>query len=58
MGVTALVIAVELQEVRIKCIFSDFERGLGRVSKCHICEKGKKVFKKSVFTEFTSRYLI
>ena len=44
MGVTVLVFALGLQEVRTKCIFSNFERGLGRVSKCHICEKGKKVF--------------
>ena len=31
MGVTVLVFAVELQKVRTKCFFSDFERGLGRV---------------------------
>ena len=44
MGVTVLVFAVELQKVRTKCIFSlIFERGLRRVSKYNVCERGKKV---------------
>ena len=45
MGVAVLVFAAELQKVRTKCIFSDFERGLGRVSKQNVCERGKKVLK-------------
>ena len=38
MGVTSLVFAIELQI---------FERGLERVSKSHVCERGKKVLKKT-----------
>ena len=45
MGVTVLVFAVELQKVRTKCRFLDFERGLGRVLKKNVCERGKKVLK-------------
>ena len=55
MGVTVLAFAVELQNMRTKCIF---ERGLGRVSEWNVCERGKKVLKKAVFTEFTSRHPI
>ena len=46
-GVTVLFFAVELQKVRV-----------GRVSKLNVCERGNKVFKKCVYTEFTSRYHI
>ena len=42
MGVTVLVFAVELQKVRTTCISPIFERGLGRDSKWHECERGKK----------------
>ena len=45
MVVTVLVFAVELQKVSTKWIFSDFERGLGQVSKYNVCERGKKVLK-------------
>ena len=38
MGVTLLVFAIELQI---------FERGLERVSKSHVCERGKKVLQKN-----------
>ena len=41
MGVTELVFAVELQKVRTKRIFSDFERGLERDSKWHVKGEGK-----------------
>ena len=47
MGVTVLVFAVELQKVRTKNNFSIFGRGLGRDSKWHVCERGKKVIKNS-----------
>ena len=47
MGVTVLVLEEELQKVRTKCISPIFERGLGRDSKWHVCERGKKVKKKS-----------
>ena len=45
MGVTVLFFAVELQKVCIECIFSNFERGLGRVSKWHVSEREKKLLK-------------
>ena len=45
MGVTVLDFAVKLQKVRTECIFFDFERGLGRVSKYNVCQRGKKVLK-------------
>ena len=49
MGFTVLVFAAELQKVRTKCIFSDFVRGLGRVSKWHVCGRGKKALKKPFY---------
>ena len=52
-----LVFAVELQKLPTKCIFPIFEGGLGRVSKWHVL-KGEESVKKSIFTEFTSRYQI
>ena len=45
-----------LQKMRIHVNPPMFERGLGRVTKWHVCGRGKKAFKKIVFTEFTSRY--
>ena len=58
MGVTALLFAVERQEVRTKCIFSDFWQRTGARFKMSYIWKGEEVLKKSVFTEFTSRCLI
>ena len=51
MGVTVLVFAVEqhAQKVRATCVSSDFERGLGRISKWHVCERGKKALKNPFF---------
>ena len=47
MGVTALVFAAgqHAQKVCTTCASSDFERGLGRVSKWNVCERGKKALK-------------
>ena len=45
MGVTVLVFAVELQKVAPNAYSPIFERGLGRVSKQNVCERGKKVLK-------------
>ena len=58
MGVTLLVFAVELQKVSNKCIFSDFWEGTGASVKIECMWKGEESIKKSVFTEFTSRYYI
>ena len=56
MGVTVLVFAVVLQKVRTKCIFSNFWERTGARFKMACMWKGKESNKKSVFTEFTSRY--
>ena len=58
MGVTVLVFAVELQKVRTKYIFLDFLKGTGASFNIECMRKGKESIKKSVFTEFTSRYHI
>ena len=58
MGVTVLVFAVELQKVRTKCIFLDFWEWTGANFKVECMRKWKESIKKSVFTEFTSRYHI
>ena len=58
MGVTELVFAVELQKVSTKCIFFDFWERTGESFKIECMRKGEQSFKKSVFTEFTSRYHI
>ena len=56
MGVTALVFAVELQKVCTKCIFLDFWERPGASFKIECMWEGEESIKKSVFTEFTSRY--
>ena len=58
MGVAVLVFAVELQRVRIKRIFPDFWERTGASFKIECMWKGEESIKKSVFTEFTSRYHI
>ena len=58
MGVTVLVFAVVLQKVRTKCIFLDFKESTGASFKIECMRKGEESIKKSVFTEFTSRYHI
>ena len=58
MVVTVLVFAVELQKVRTKCIFSDFLERTGASFKIECTWKEEESIKKSVFTEFTSRYHI
>ena len=58
MGVTVLVFAVELQKVRTKRIFSDFWERTGASFKIECTRKGEESIKKSVFTEFTSRFHI
>ena len=58
MGVTVLVFTVELQKVRTKCIFLDFCERIGASFKIECMRKGEESIKKSVFTEFTSRYHI
>ena len=58
MGLTVLVFAVELQEVRTKRIFSDFWERTGASFKIECMWKGEESIKKSAFTEFTSRYRI
>ena len=57
MGVTVVVFAIELQKVCTKCILSDFER-TGASFKIECMWKGKESIKKSVFTEFKSKYHI
>ena len=56
MGVTVLVFAVELQKGRTKYIFSNFWERTG--ASFEIECNGEESIKKSVFTEFTSRYHI
>ena len=57
MGVTVLVFAVELQKVRTKCFFSDFEREeWGEFQNRMYVKGGRKYEKKSVFSAFISRY--
>ena len=58
MGVTVLVFAVELQKVRTKCIFLDFWDWTGASFKIECLRKWEESIKKSVFTEFASRYHI
>ena len=58
MVVTVLVFAVELQKVRTKCIFLDFWERTGASVKIECMRKEEESIKKSVFTEFTSRYHI
>ena len=58
MGVTILVFAVELQKVRTERIFSDFWERTGASFKIEFMWKEEESIKKSVFTEFTSRYHI
>ena len=58
MGITVLVFAVELQKVRTKCIFLDFWERTGASFEIECMRKGEESIKKSVFTEFTSRYHI
>ena len=58
MEVTVLVYAIELQKVRTKRIFSDFWERTGANFKIEGMWKGEESIKKSVFTEFTSRYHI
>ena len=57
MGVTVLVFVVELQKVRTKWISSDFWERTGASFKMAYMWKGQEgILKKSVVTEFTSRY--
>ena len=56
MGVTALVFVVELQKVCTKCIFSNIWERTGASFKIECMWKWEESIKKSVFTEFTSRY--
>ena len=46
MGVTVLVFTAENVH---PCISSDVERGLGRVTKWHVCGRGKKALKNNRF---------
>ena len=56
MEFTVLVFAVELQKVRTKCIFSYFWERTRASFKIECLWKGEESIKKSVFTEFKSRY--
>ena len=58
MGVTVLIFAVELQKARTKCIFSNFWERTGVSFEIECMWNREESIKKSVFTEFTSRYLI
>ena len=58
MGVTVLVFAVELQKGRTKYIFSNFWERTGASFEIECMWNGEESIKKSVFTEFTSRYHI
>ena len=58
MGVAVLVFAVELQKVRTKYIFLDSWERTGASFKIECMRKGEESIKKSVLTEFTSRYYI
>ena len=56
MGVTELVFAAELENVHTKCISSDIWERTGARFKMASMWKEEESIKKSVLTEFTTKY--